>query len=192
MASTPVTDDLDTPPCEDDRVLASAGVSGDAAALAEIARRLLPRARNLVRYLTRGDRDVEDLTQAALVEVLRSLASFAGRAPLEPWADRIVARHTRKLLAKRAQRERQEAPPLLAVRAADEPAFGYGARRDLARALDTLSDVQREALVLHHSMGLSVQEVADETGVSFDTAKSRLRLGITKLRALMGVGEGDR
>ncbi len=191
-----VADNTDAAPptatFQDDLALATRAAEGDRAALAEVARRLVPRVKNLVRYLSRGDRDVDDLTQMALVEVLRSLGGFAGRCPLEPWADRVAMRQTRKHLARRWNRERKEAPSLHAVRAADAPVYGYGARRDLARALDTLSDVQREALVLHHSMGMSVQEVAEETGVSFDTAKSRLRLGMAKLRTRMGVREEDR
>lgn len=177
---------------QDDLDLAQRAAGGSEDALAAVATRLVPRVKNLVRYLTRGDRDVEDLTQIALVEVLRSLGGFAGRCPLEPWADRVVVRQTRKQLARRSNRERREAPSLHAVRVAEAPVYGYLARRDLARALDTLSEVQREALVLHHSLGMSVKEVADETGVSFDTAKSRLRLGMAKLRTRMGVVEGDR
>lgn len=191
MADTPPATSV-TQTFQDDLELAQRAAGGDEDALATVAQRLVPRVKNLVRYLTRGDREVEDLTQTALVEVLRSLGGFAGRCPLEPWADRVVVRQTRRQLARRSNRERRESPSLHAVRAADAPAYGYGARRDLARALDTLSGVQREALVLHHSLGMSVKEVADETDVSFDTAKSRLRLGMAKLRTHMGVVEGDR
>lgn len=41
---------------------------------------------------------------------------------------------------------------------------------------------QREAVVLHHVVGLSAPELAEALGVRFETARSRLRLGISKLR----------
>lgn len=190
--STPVAD---APPFADDLALARSVAAGDEAATEALARRLLPRTRNLVRYLARGDAEVEDLSQGALLEVLASVGSFAGLAPLEGWSDRIVARVVRRRLARRARdeaRRQEHGVTLRAVRAPLEPLSRYAARRDLARALDELSLEQREAVVLHHSLGLSVPELAEETGVSFDTAKSRLRLGMAKLRALMHVDEEER
>ena len=59
--------------------------------------------------------------------------------------------------------------------------------RDIAQriraALASLPDVQREAFLLQQEGGLSVAEIADATGVPEETAKSRLRYAITKLRA---------
>lgn len=180
----------------DDLALARSVATGDPEAAGTLVRRLLPRTRNLVRYLTRGDSEVEDLTHNALLEVLAATKGFAGRAPLEGWSDRIVVRSVKRRLQARSREEtrrREHGVALRALRGDDAPTVGYAARRDLARALDELSLPQREALVMRHSLGMSVKEVAAETGVSFDTAKSRLRLGMNKLRELMGVGgEGAR
>lgn len=59
--------------------------------------------------------------------------------------------------------------------------------RDIAQriraALASLPDVQREAFLMQQEGGLSVAEIADATGVPEETAKSRLRYAITKLRA---------
>jgi RNA polymerase sigma-70 factor (ECF subfamily) len=51
------------------------------------------------------------------------------------------------------------------------------------RFLDAIPSEQREALVLHHVVGLSVPEIAEDLAVSGETIRSRLRLGIAKLRA---------
>jgi RNA polymerase sigma-70 factor (ECF subfamily) len=50
------------------------------------------------------------------------------------------------------------------------------------RCLDALPTEQRECIVLHHVVGLSVPELASELSIPFETARSRLRLGIAKLR----------
>lgn len=178
---------------EADHRLVQAAHAGSRSAADALVRRLLPRARNLVRYLAPGDRDVEDFAQAALLEVLRSLHSFGGRSTVEHWADRIVQRKTRALLAQRANAERKarEGLPALRLVRGESTSTPYGTRRDLARVLDQIPETQREALVLFHVVGLSLDEVAAETGVPPDTAKSRIRLGIDKMRAAFGRDEEE-
>jgi RNA polymerase sigma-70 factor (ECF subfamily) len=182
-------DAAETPAPPDPRI--AAAVSGDRVAAAELLGELLPRARNLIRYLVQGDAEVDDVAQEALIAVLRGLPSYRGEGTFKSWADRVVARTTfaalRRMRGERA-RKSAEPPELLAV-PADGRADGYLQRRDLARLLDKLPDEQRHALVLHHAMGLSVPEIAEELGAPFETVRSRLRLGMTSLRALMSKGE---
>ena len=45
-----------------------------------------------------------------------------------------------------------------------------------------LPEAQREAFLLREESGLSLAEIADVTGVNTETAKSRLRYALTKLR----------
>jgi RNA polymerase sigma factor (sigma-70 family) len=60
----------------------------------------------------------------------------------------------------------------------------HKAQRFLA-ALDTLPAVQREAFLLQQEADLSVEEIAAATGTAAETAKSRLRYAMNKLRAAM-------
>ena len=55
----------------------------------------------------------------------------------------------------------------------------------LARALAQLPGEQRDAFLLHIEAELSVEEVADLTGSTFETTKSRLRYARAKLRELL-------
>jgi RNA polymerase sigma-70 factor (ECF subfamily) len=57
------------------------------------------------------------------------------------------------------------------------------------RLLDCIARLpvdQRSAFLLHHEDGLSLEDVAAELRVPFETAKSRLRYALSKLRDCMG------
>lgn len=53
----------------------------------------------------------------------------------------------------------------------------------LIAAVESLPAPQREAFLLHEEGGLGIAEIAAATGVGTETAKSRLRYAIAKLRA---------
>lgn len=207
MTDGPVDPKPPPPPTEEDVQAAAAelqdpvpvidprvtrAVAGDRDAAESLLRDLLPRIRNLVRYLVRGDDQVDDFAQNVMIEVLRSLPNFRGEGSLEGWTDRICVRVTLSQ-AKRARAERRKreaaAPELAVVTTHGSRATApddYVTRRQAIALLDALPPEQREALVLHHVVGLSVPEVAESLGVPFDTAKSRLRLGLRKLRDRRG------
>ena len=55
----------------------------------------------------------------------------------------------------------------------------------LLDAIEALPFVQREAFMLQAEAGMDVQDIANPTGVSFETAKSRLRYARSRLRELL-------
>jgi RNA polymerase sigma-70 factor (ECF subfamily) len=61
------------------------------------------------------------------------------------------------------------------------------ARTAVRDALRGLPDTQREALVLAYWGGLTADEIAQRVQVPLGTAKSRIRLGLAKLRIEPGL-----
>ena len=57
------------------------------------------------------------------------------------------------------------------------------ARERLVQALSTLPDEQRDAFLLREEGGLGVDDIALVTGCNRETAKSRLRYAVAKLRS---------
>jgi RNA polymerase sigma-70 factor (ECF subfamily) len=57
-------------------------------------------------------------------------------------------------------------------------------------ALAALPAEQKEAFLLREEGGLSLNEIAVTTGVSAETAKSRLRYAVSKLRQILSDEEG--
>ncbi len=76
--------------------------------------------------------------------------------------------------------------PAEAASATEDRAFWRAAGQRLLDCLDTLTAVQRSAFLLHHEDGLAVDELARTLEVGFETAKSRLRYAMSKLRTCMG------
>ena len=68
----------------------------------------------------------------------------------------------------------------------DELAFWRRAGEKLLDCLDQLPLPQRSAFLLHHDDGLALDEVARALEVGFETAKTRLRYAMSKLRTCMG------
>jgi RNA polymerase sigma-70 factor (ECF subfamily) len=75
----------------------------------------------------------------------------------------------------------QDTPPEASARAED--------RAEVAAALGSLPPSQREAIVLAYWGGLTADEIANRIAVPLGTAKSRLRLGLAKLRAELDTSE---
>jgi RNA polymerase sigma-70 factor (ECF subfamily) len=59
-------------------------------------------------------------------------------------------------------------------------------RRSVRAALQALPASQREAVVLAYWGGLTASEIAARSGVPIGTAKSRVRLGLQRMRAELG------
>jgi RNA polymerase sigma-70 factor (ECF subfamily) len=174
----------------DPRIAAAA--AGDRTAAQQLCRELLPRVRNLVRYLLRGDSRVDDVAQEALIAVLRGLASFRGDGRFESWVDRVVARTTFAAIRRIRAETQPGARPVEgdARGAGDAPGDSYALRRELAAALDRLPADQRESLVLHFAIGMTVPEIADAMAAPHETVRSRLRLGKAALREALGGRDG--
>jgi RNA polymerase sigma-70 factor, ECF subfamily len=173
------------------RALLAAAAQGDRRAAEQLVRSLLPRIRNLVRYFVRGDAEVDDLAQESLVTILRGLGSYRGEGSVSSWTDRIVVRIVFAHLRRTRARDKvhvEYTADLVPVPSSDS-AQRFLARRKAMRALDELPDEQRDVLVMHHVMGLSVREIADELDAAFETVRSRLRLGMARLRGALAGDE---
>ncbi len=68
----------------------------------------------------------------------------------------------------------------------EDQAFWRAAGAQLLHCLEALPHDQRAAFLLHHEDGASVEDLAQRLALPFETAKSRLRYALKKLRGCMG------
>ena len=142
-------------------------------------------------YALTGDlAEAQDATQEAYVRAWERWRTVRSYADPEAWvrsvAWRVAASRWRKARNRLAAHGRYG--PAEPVPGPNEDAVA------VTRALRRLPEPQRVAVVLHHLVGLTVDQVAAETGVPVGTVKARLSRGRTALSALLqaSVEESDR
>ena len=152
----------------------------------------------LYRYLLRQCRDAaaaEELFQDVWMNLVRARASYTATARFSTYLyrlahNRLIDHYRRRVPAALVSFDEEGDGPELAAPRPSEPHVAYASKEQASRLLEllaTLPDAQREAFVLQHEAGLSIEEIAEATGVAPETAKSRLRYAMTKLRAGMSV-----
>jgi RNA polymerase sigma-70 factor (ECF subfamily) len=130
----------------------------------------IPALRRYARALTRDAELADDLVQDTLVRALRSERLFLG-GDVRSWLYTILTNVNRNRLRSLARR-----PTLTALDDNDAPdmAGPEAGARDIERALATLVEEQRTALLLVVLEGLTYREVAEVQGVPIGTVMSRL------------------
>jgi RNA polymerase sigma-70 factor, ECF subfamily len=146
------------------------------------------------RYLLRQCRDAavaEELFQDVWMNLIRARLGYTVQAKFTTYLYRLA--HNRMIDHYRRQRhaavaldeEDCEALENIADPGADPPEAAYDIKRQagqLLRLIAELPEAQREAFLLQQEGGMSVEEIAEATGVTRETAKSRLRYALAKLR----------
>lgn len=138
--------------------------------------------------------DAEEVVLEAFSQAWREAPRFeVGRGSVAGWLTMIARSRALDLVRARSRRER-----ITATAAADRPGASPAMsdyrpdparaldhderRRQVQDALDTLSPSQRQAIELAYFEGLSQAEIADRLQEPLGTIKTRVRLGMQKLR----------
>lgn len=141
-----------------------------------------------------GEREVaEDAVQEIFWRVWRRLGSFDRSRAFAPWLFGIAHNYCIDELRRRKVRPQQvyedDDHPILSDIPDDtdvgETAILTEQRQVVRTALDQLPEEQRQALLLAYFGGLTQQEIAAQLGNPLGTVKTRMRLGLQKLRALL-------
>ncbi len=141
-----------------------------------------------------GDREAaEEAVQEIFWRIWQRSGSFDRSRAFAPWLFGIAHNYCIDELRRRRVRPQQvyedDDRPIMSE-IPDEADVGETAvlsdqRRLVREALDQLPEEQRQALLLAYFGGLTQQEIAAQLGNPLGTVKTRMRLGLQKLRSLL-------
>jgi RNA polymerase sigma-70 factor (ECF subfamily) len=157
----------------------------------------------------RGKLDASDVVQETMLEAYRSQKQLRGSTEPErvAWLRQILAhnladairgfRRAKRDVARERSLERaleQSSARLEAWLAAEQSSPSQRAMRterllQVAEAMETLPDAQREAVELHYWQGRSLAEISEHLGRSVPAVAGLIQRGLKKLRGHMGEAE---
>src|SRR5262245_51606709 len=184
-----------------DGALVEAAASGSREAFDELVRRHQAAIVTLVRALTGGRGDADDLAQEVFVRAWRSLRGFRGESAFRTWLHRVAinvvrtsqTRQTRllRIFVPFGGMREEDSPPPEAVDT-DEPIDAALARRQIVeRALARLPDELRIAVTLRDLQGLDYKEIAAALDVPVGTVESRIFRARQRLKPLLAPLMGE-
>ena len=170
--------------------------SGDRKALSQLIERHSHRVRNYIRMMVK-DRDLtEDLFQETFIKAVRVIdeGKYCDTGKFLSWILRIahnqVIDHFR---ARRQDREISESEAgfdMLSTLRFSEPTVedrlvGEQIAADVRALINELPEEQREVVRMRYYGNLSFKEIAEQTGVSINTALGRMRYALINLRRMI-------
>ena len=150
-------------------------------------------------YRTLGrEEDARDVCQETFFRAYRALKGFKGEAKFSSWLYRIALNLCRDWIRRQRRTPTVQMPEdtdIAELAAAGGPVESIETlvgRRQLGRAVEramaTLPEEQRTAIVLKEYHGLTFQEIADMQGCPLSTVKTRLYQGLSVVRRQLEEG----
>ena len=179
-----------------DRALLGHYLAGDSSAISQLIERHSRRVRDYIRMMVK-DRDLaEDLFQDTFVKVVRVIdeGRYVDSGKFLSWVLRIA--HNQVIDHFRAQKQDKSISESdagydvlgtlrFAEHTVEDQLIAEQIAADVRNLIELLPDEQREVVKMRYYANLSFKEIAEQTGVSINTALGRMRYALINLRRLI-------
>ena len=180
----------------DDYALVQQYIAGDQACIEELIKRHKNRVYTYILLIVKNQQLAEDIFQDTFIKVIKSLnkGRYYDKGKFLSWVLRIshnlIIDHYRKQkLLNTVPNETGDLDLFNNKRLAElnieETLIQNQVMQDVRMLVDLLPDDQKQVVYLRHYCGLSFKEIADQTGVSINTALGRMRYALINMRKMM-------
>lgn len=184
----------------DEAELLPAAMGGDRRAFTELLEANLPRLHGLAMRMSGDEQIAHDALQDASLAAWRHLPGFRGNSAFSTWIYRITVNATLRRMRKRREHPVGDSLELIAGMSrvegpavsetewplqADDVLERQQIRRSVLDAMETLPPKYNEMFELRDLRGLSLQEIADVTGLSIPAVKTRVHRARRQMRQAM-------
>ena len=179
-----------------DQVLLKQYLAGNQQAISELIERHSHRVRDYIHMMVK-DRDVaDDIFQETFIKAVRVIddGRYTDNGKFLSWILRIahnqVIDHFRAQKQTRAVSEAEAGYDVLgtlrfAEKTVEDEMVGAQIESDVRALVELLPAEQREVVMMRYFGGSSFKEIAEQTGVSINTALGRMRYALINLRRMI-------
>ncbi|CUS05905.1 RNA polymerase, sigma-24 subunit, ECF subfamily [Candidatus Promineifilum breve] len=196
----PLEPDMEFSTDDSDEELMARVTARDSAAFERLYDRYAPIALGIIVRIIQDRAEGEEVLQESFWRVWTQAATYdSEKGPFRAWLFSIARRQALDLLRRRnvrpqaardeSEERRYEQAPASDAAVPDVAEQAIAAQQ-VRGALVRLSDEQFQVLELAFFKGLTRQEIAQTTGLPLGTVHTRARLGLQKLRSILGDSGG--
>ncbi len=142
-----------------------------------------------IRNIVLNHDDADDILQNVFIKAWTNLATFQGKSSLSTWLYRIAYNVWYDYTRSHKETQDIDTP---AVSSKNAQGAHAGLKMDLLKALQILNENERTCITLQLMDGLSIDKIAEVTGMAQGTIKSHLSRGKQKLASYLKQNGYDR
>ena len=177
---------------DDDR-LVDLAIDGDMRAFELLMEKHESKMYAVALRMCKNREDAQDCLQDAMLRIYKALPSFKGQSSFSTWAYRITMNTCLDDLRRKKVRQAQSLDQMLEIgwspvddnNSTERHIENSELKRNLSKAIGTLPEEMRAAVVLRDVQGFSYEEIASILSTNVGTVKSRISRGREKLREIL-------
>ena len=179
-----------------DQKLFNCYLSGNRNAISQLIERHSRRVRDYIQMMVKDGDVADDIFQETFIKAVRVIdeGRYTDNGRFLSWILRIA--HNQVIDHFRAQKQNRQLNEAeagydvlgtlrLAERTVEDEIVCEQIASDVRRMVELLPDEQREVVMMRYYSGLSFKEIAEQTGVSINTALGRMRYALINLRKMI-------